>query len=703
MSVRNNRLALLILPSGVRHFPKTLGVIAGCNLGVALFVVVNPGRAQTSERSKTETTQAGRIGPIKLRDVGIDQILELLERWTGKSLLRPPALPTTTVSLNLNEAVTKEQAIRAIETLLNLNGVALTPLDDHFLKVTTLAAAKAEAPELIAGSTLEMPPTGQVMSKLFKLKFLRVTEFVPQVTGLLNAAGGAPAVFEKANAVLITDSLSTLQRIETLVQQLDRPVAASLQPKFYQLSYAKAGEVVNKLHSMFAGPLQNQLGTSTSYTADDRTNQIVLFSDPDQHAVFDDLIAKLDVRSGQDTRNVIIYLKHATAKDVAGILTQMVSGQTKTTNAGQEPNRSIGADSSSPTSDPNAVNASAEKSTPAIANPKSTAIEPSNQFSSSLTILAEERSNALVISGTVDDIRLVNDLVSRIDVLLAQVRIEVVIAEVILDNNDTTGISALGLQISGDKLVGFSGSLPGAGIAQGTVTRANPTGTPPVTVTGPWDLAAQISLAATPRKTNSNILSVPNIITTHNREGKIFVGQEVPVISGYLNTGTTGASSGTNGAGAGYLSTVNSKDIGIQLTVKPLIGADGSVQLEIKQEVNDILGNVMIDGNSQPIIGRRSTESFVSARSGDIIVLGGLQRSSTSRSTSRLGPIPFLGDLLGARTRDKTRTDLIFFLRPTILSNTPLDNEPALEEIKKFPKDQRKEVQSHLQPTVPGS
>ena len=151
--------------------------------------------------------------------------------------------------------------------------------------------------------------------------------------------------------------------------------------------------------------------------------------------------------------------------------------------------------------------------------------------------------------------------------------------------------------------------------------------------------------------------------------------------------------------GAGYRSTVNSKDIGIQLSVKPLIGTDGSVQLEIKQEVSDILGDIIIDGNPQPRIGRRSTESFVSAKSGEIIVLGGLQRSTQTKSTSRLGPIPLIGDLLGSRTKGRTRTDLVFFLRPTILTSTTADNAPALAQIENFPKAERGEIKKLLQPT----
>jgi general secretion pathway protein D len=264
------------------------------------------------------------------------------------------------------------------------------------------------------------------------------------------------------------------------------------------------------------------------------------------------------------------------------------------------------------------------------------------------------------------------------------VRIEVVIAEVTLGDEATSGISELGLQIHGDKLVGFSGAASGIGVSNGVFSRP---------AAGALDLAATISLATTPRKSNTNILSVPNIVTTHNKEGKIFVGEQRPVISSYLNDSTTGTG---NTTGSGYRSTVNQQQIGIELTVTPLIGPDGSVQLEIHQTVEDILGEVIIDGNPQPRVGSRVTESFVSVQSGDIIVLGGLQRTSDSKSTSRLGPIPFLGDLFGKRSRSKTRTDLVFFLRPTVLTNTADDNEKVMEQVEAFPDFQRAKLKRVL-------
>lgn len=626
------------------------------------------------------------IPEIKLSEASIDEALGLVEKLTGKTILRPQALPAATITLRLKESVTREEALRALETVLALNGVALTPMDDHLMKVTAINMAKSEAPELIDGSTLSLPPSGRIATKVFQLSFLRVAEFMPQIAGLLSPnTGSPPVIFEKANAALITDSVSNLQRIETLLNRLDQPALSGLTPKFYTLQYAKASDVVNKMRTILSGALQSQIGTATSYNADDRTNQVIVISDPRQVAFFDDLIAKLDVKSDPNTRNEVIYLKHATAKDVATILSQLVTGQNNAARA-QESGRPNVVTAAQPLAAPGA----APTPTPAVVNVTGAPnlLEPSNQFSSLLTILAEERTNAIVVSGTVDDIRLINDLVAKIDLLLSQVRIEVVIAEVTLGDEATSGISALGLKIDGDKLVGGQATFAG-GTASNVTAARQPT--------GDLDLAAEIALTATPRKSNATILSVPNIITTHNKEGKIFVGEQRPTISSYLNdsTGTT------TGVSSGYRSTVSYKDIGIELTVKPLIGTDGSVQLEIKQEVNDILGEITIDGNPQPRIGRRSTSNFVSARSGEIVVLGGLQRTSKSKSSSRLGPIPFLGDLLGTRRREDTRTDLVFFLRPTVLNNTAADNVPALQQIDKLPAKQRDPIREAIGQPLP--
>ena len=628
------------------------------------------------------------IGPINMPGDSVDSTLALMERWTGKSVLRPQNLPEASITLILREKVTKREAIQAVESLLNMNGIALTPLGTRFLKATPLNLAKSEAPEFIEGSTLELTPSGRMASKLFQLSFLRIGEFMPQIAGLLNpATGSPPIVFEKTNSALVTDSISNLQRIETLVTRLDQPLMAGLKPKFYQLSNVKASDLVNKLHGLFTGPLQAQLGSATTYSADDRTNQIILLSDPRQQPFFDDLVAKLDVVSTSNYRNEVIPLKHATAKDVQAVLSQLVSGQTTAAKAsGQESVNRAGQ------ATPAAPGAPVAPALPQIsAASLGLSGEASNQFSGNITILAEERTNSIVVSGNLDDIRLIRELTDKIDIILAQVRIEIIVAEVSLTDGATSGIDSLGLQVVDGKLIGIVGST-----AKGQETISGPAATGAITGTGFATLAgnlnAVINVKTTPRKGNTTILSRPTITTTHNKEAKIFVGQTRPTV-----TGTTSSNAAVGSSNPYTTSNISQQEVGITITVKPLIGNDGSVQLDLKQEISDVGAEVItIDSNNQNVILKRTTSQFITAKSGEILVLGGLQKKSSSRSTSRLGPIPFLGDLFGSRSRSEDRTELVFFLRPVVLSNTPADNAPALNEVEQFPAKHREEVKKIL-------
>lgn len=624
------------------------------------------------------------VGPIKLPDADIDTVLGLLEIYTGRSILRPQQLPTATYRLIIDRKIPKSEAVLALETVLALNQVGVAPLGDKFLKVVALSQVKTEAPEMISGSTLKLPPSGRIATKLFQLEFLRVNEFVPQMMPLLSpgiANGVVP--LDKANAALITDSVSNLQRIEQLIEQLDRPSMAGLAPKFYQLNFTKASDLVTKLRAMFQGPLQNQLGSSLSYNADDRTNQIILLSDPRQHALFDELIAKMDVRAEPNTRNEVIYLKHASAKDVAPLLSQLVSGQN---NAAQK--ATGGGSVRNPVTQPQqpAQNQPAAPDVINLVGPT----EATNEFSSFITILPDERSNSVVVSGTVDDIRLIRDLVDKIDILLAQVRIEVVIAEVTLTDGDKSGLEKLNLTVGEHngitKVTDFGGTLAGWTVEKGVVD--------------PLSFAATMSNVG--NRSNVKILSAPTIVTTHNKEASILVGTQQPII-----TGTTNYATGSSAAGTTSTDTVTYKDIAIELKVTPLIGDDGSIQLKIDQKVDDIFGTIKVNGNDQPIIGRRQATSFINVNDEQMVVLGGLQRTKNSRSRVKLGflfEIPILSHLLGGRDNSVERTELLLFIRPHVISpaggtadaTNTIDSLSNKEQINQYLSDPSKQPKESL-------
>lgn len=600
--------------------------------------------------------------------------LGLIEILTGRTYLRSEKIPQKAFSLLIEQPVTHSEALLAIETTLQMNDIAVAPLGKRFIKVVPLATARIESPEFIEGSTLGLPASGRVASKLFVFEFVQVAQFAPKMANLFNGQMGGVLVFEQSNAMLVTDTISSLQRVEVLVKELDQPNVSSLEPKFYPLVYAKASDLSNKMRTILQGPAAAQLGTATTFNADDRTNQIIVISDARLHPFFDKLIARLDVRSDPNTRNEIIYLKHAEATEVASLVSNLVSGQNQATSRSESARRPSQAGTT--TVAPAAL-------TPA--SPAAALTANSSEFSQLVTILPDERSNAVVVSGTVEDIRLIKELIDKIDVLLAQVRIEVVIAEVTLSDSASTGISQLGLLVHNGKLVGFEAGASGLNVSGSGLTvqdsQLGDFASEDFALLAGETLSGIVTMGTTPRKSNAEFLQVPAIVTTHNKEAEFFVGQDIPVLGSFIPdaAGSTGT---TNTA---YRTTVNNRQVGVRLLVKPLIGNNGSVQLEIEQSVEDVLRTTEIDGNPQPVVGQRELQSFVSVQDGEIIVIGGLQRGNNQKSTSRFGPFPFLGDLLGSRTRSKEKTDLIFFLRPTILNTSERsDNDGAMERVDKM-------------------
>ena len=634
------------------------------------------------------------IGPIQMRGETLEAVLYQLGRWTGRSIIRPQALPATEGYTLTLPPMPKSEATLAVETMLELSGVAVSPLGDHFLKVVPIGQVKMEAPEMIEGSTLGLAPSGRIVTKLFRLSFLRVSELQAQVVPLLNPNLGGPVMFEKTNGALITDSLSNLQRVEQLIRELDKPSTASLQPKFYSLQGgAKASELVNKITAILKPPLSNGLSSATSLSADDRTNQIILISDPRQYGFFDELIAKLDVRADPNTRNEVIPLKHATAKDVATLLTNVVSGRNQAASKGDQSGVKPGQLPNNLRGQPPAANA--PQLAPAMPSPLGLGATGesglTSDFSNLLTILADDRSNSIVVSGTVDDIRLIREIVDKVDVLLAQVSIQVIIAEVTLSDTDTSGISALNLTIANDpkgisRVTQFNTGTGANGIAGWNITGGT---------ISPF--AFQAALGNTGAKSNVRVLSADTIVTTHNKQAEFVVSQQLPII-----TGST-SSPGSTGVVNGYTSsTVTYKDIGIDVKVTPLIGDDGSVQLEIDQKVDDKVGEVQVDANTQPIIGHRQATSFINVTDGQMIVLGGLQQTKHTTSRSKLGflfEIPILSHLLGSRTHEEDRTELLLFVRPHIIppgettkeANASIDQMKSKDQVRQYLQDPSKD------------
>ncbi|MBK8475604.1 MAG: type II secretion system protein GspD [Opitutaceae bacterium] len=295
-----------------------------------------------------------------------------------------------------------------------------------------------------------------------------------------------------------------------------------------------------------------------------------------------------------------------------------------------------------------------------------------------MTIIADERSNAIVVSGTQDDLNLIRELIKQIDVVLPQVQIDVLIASVSLSDSVQRGIDAFtGITVVGNKVTEIKG---------GPVTVDDKTSNFPgvrgpgfnisnILLSGKQSFTANVTLPNA--KSNIRVLSVPSITTTSNQEATVTVATAIPIItSAYSDVSST----------VGARNSYSYQNVGLELTVKPLIGADGTIQMEIEQSADELGGEVAAD--TQPPISKRSAKSYVSVQDGEIIVLAGLQKDSNSKSRSSmqlLGEIPVIGVLFGSNKRTKVREEIIFFIQPRILRTTADADKAARAQAKDSP------------------
>jgi general secretion pathway protein D len=642
------------------------------------------------------------IDRISLRDDTLAQVLSLLERLTGRAVIRPQALPSPTFTFDSQGSLTREELILAIESLLSINGIGVAPLGEKFVKVVPIVNIRTEAPELIVRTLIGEPPSGKVVSKLFRLTYLDSATFQIQIQPFLSPGFGTIIPFQNSNAVIVTDTISNLQRLEYVVSEVDKPSRLNIETKFYTLQYATASEVGSQITKLIESarsgfgtpkasperrqnpqapadsevapnqavggeggevPIQVVLGGNTSINWDDRTNQLIVVSNPTNLPFFDNIIEKLDIPADTPTRIDVIPLQHADAVEVGSLLSQLISGETK--QKGLDVNTSSGSSRATPERRTfSGVNRGPAVQTPAPRSPVADAVATSlegweSQFSDFMTIVADERSNALIVSGTNNDLELIIKIISEIDIVLAQVRIEVIIAQVQLNESSERGIDSFDLTYNDatgqvTELFAQIGTVAVDGLPR-TINRETGRYSPFIIDT---------IFKAAERNSNIKLLSAPTIVTTHNKEATIIVAESRPIIT----------SSQTNlSVGDSTRSTFQFQDIGITLKVKPLIGPNGIIQMEIDQTIDDIVGSVDIDGNDQPVIGRRQATSFISVKSAEMIVLGGLRQQRTDRTKNRmflLGQIPIIGPLFTRYEDSDVDQELVVFIRPMVIRNT---------------------------------
>ena len=623
-----------------------------------------------------EVNEPEAMMELKLTDDTALQVIDMLEQMTNKIILRRQDISPAKISIDTRGPISKRDAVLALESLLTLNGIMLTDMGGRFMKAVPATDVNRHVPQMLIGSTLGMAPSQQIYAKLFKFNYLNAEQISGTLIQPLLSQNSGFIPFPKSNALLITDALINLQRVENIIAEADRPESLREEMKFVKLNFIQASEAQGQIENLIQGPLKSYLEGNTAVTADERTNQLLLITHPGNISIIMDVIKNIDVDAAPLTSSEVFQLRQAKAEEVVPIIEGIISGQAE----GREKDAEVARDNkrqNNPNTPAEGIPNQPAPNPPASAAATTSDTNASLQFSNFVGLSADERTNAIVAYGTQQDLKTLKELIEKIDIPLPQVRIEAIITEVTLNENQSSGITALGFEVLPDGNVSFGGSvqtgIDGSGNPINSLGGIIGTG---FTLNGTTSTLEGLTalFSASDSDSNSRILQTPTIVVSHNEEGTVNVSESRPIV--------TSSSSTLDNNNANVRSNVEFRDIGIQLTVTPLIGADGSVQMTIEQTVDSIIGEIDIDGNSQPIIGRREATSTITVNSGEMIILGGLQENQKSESKSYFplfGRLPLVKNILGGSSTDFTRRDLVIFIRPTVI-NSPESAEVMTQE-----------------------
>ena len=625
-------------------------------------------------------------GPFYFVDESPLQILQALEILQKKTIIIAQGIPNIKINFVSKRKMTREDAISALTALLSLNGVAILPLDEKFMRAVPVIGVNRQAPEFIYGEIDKLPPSQVFYTRLFELEYMEAQFFLSKIRSFLSMEGvSVIEYFPRSNAVLITDTLVNLQKADKILKELDKPAKLREDVAFIQIKNVGAADLRERLFKMQSEMLKKYF-ESTTLDVDTRTNQLIVVTNKGNLEIIKKFIEGLDVVSEPILKNEVYKIRHCKPAEVTQVLNSIIQQQrqqvqkmtqAKSSNAATIAASAASAAARAATSNrrpgpPQNVNLNLSGLSGMTSGDGTTGLE----FSDYVQVVAHEKSSSVVAYGTPSDLKQLGDIISKLDVAVEQVKIDVIITEVNLTDSQVSGLSTFGISYNYPAAADGGGNPNPFGEAN-AVDVTTSTGSLPDSSTKAFSLNLGKSgfdavFNTASENQNVKVLSAPTIVTTHSVEAEITVSEEYPIITAT----TTGITSDT-----ATKSQVEYKDIGITLIVTPYVGTDGKIQMEIRQNVDSIARYTTIDANEQPVVSKRYAKSTVYAENGEVIVLGGLQQtdaSDTEGSVWLLGDLPLIGSLFNPSTVQTKRRELIIFIRPTVIQS--LDSETTISK-----------------------
>ncbi len=627
---------------------------------------------------------------LNFNNADVDAVIATVARATNRSIVVDPKVRGK-ISLMSSQPLTPDQAIDRLSTVLRMNGFALVNTPSGY-RVVTEADAKLQSSQTFSSTT---GVTGdQIITRVFHLNFASAASVVNLLRPLISPNNTINAL-PGNNSILVTDYASNLGRIEKIIQSVDNPSATKVETIALKNAQAtKVAVLVNRALETSV-PQGGDPTSKPTVLADPRTNSLIIRSgNAERLAQIRRLVATLDT-----SKNVgsiyVVPLKNAEAAKLAITLRALVaaeSASTDPTNTNIQGNPNLSAlapmNANQGGASPMNIGGGAGGANSLGGGPSAaatTALTSSSTPSTGGIIQADPNTNSLIITATEPVFKDLMKVIAQLDRRRTQVYIESIIVELSDSNAAELGVQWQALNSSNTAFAGtnFTGpassgntNIIGASAAINAVLGAAAGATAPAALglglnvgtitTFGNNLAFSSLLRAISTISGSNVLSTPNLMTLDNEEARIIVGQNIPIVTGsYAQTGSTSTVT--------PFQTFTRQDVGLTLRVRPQVSDNGTVKLQIFQEVSSIQSVT----NSGIILNKRNVESNVIVEDGQIIVLGGLIGDNYTDGSSKiplLGDLPLIGGLFRYDNKSRTRTNLMVFIRPSVLRNNEQNN-----------------------------
>ena len=588
----------------------------------------------------------------------IESVVRAIGHFTGNTFVIDPRVKGM-VNLVSEKPVTKAQAFDMLSSVLRLQGFSVVRTATY-VKVVPEADAKLQASPVQTGQVRG----DQMATQIFRLSHESAAGLVTVLRPLISP-NNTIAADPTNNTLVITDYADNLKRLSRIIASLDTPAVAEME--VIKLEHAIAMDLAvtaSRLLDQGSAPGVADMGR-VMLLADARTNSVIIRAPTEAKGkLARTLIAKLDQPTTLPGNVHVVYLRNAEASKLAQVLRAVVAGESGTLSTGQ-----------TQTAAPPPV-AQPGVGPPAAASSPAPQQGPLPSGGAAGFIQADTTTNTLIITANERVYRNLRAIIDQLDARRAQVYVESLIVEVSADKAAELGIQWAGVSGDGGSnyrvgvLTGFSSEGNNLISQAASVLGTNKTPLPPgngltAALFRQRDGALGLGLLARALEKNvkANILSMPNLLTLDNEEARIIVGQNVPFITGQF---TTAASAGA--AGVNPFQTIERRDIGLSLRVRPQISEGGTVKMAIYQETSSIQQST----TSGLITSKRSIETNVLVDDGQIIVLGGLIEDTVNDTVEKvpgLGDIPFLGYLFRYQSKRRGKTNLMVFLRPIVVRN----------------------------------